>query len=693
MEHDDRAPAPAAPAAPAIALRLIGGRVPTGGEIEQFAERGRAVRARVAGLAERAQSDAVPAPHALESIQELQSVVEELQVAEEELRLQNEEIEVARESAELERARYEDLFQNAPDGYVVTDASGTVHEANRTALELLDSSRSFAIGKPMIIFVDAGERGEFRRRLNELRDRDLAAEWLVRMRPRERAPFPAAVRVSAVRGRRGELLGLRWLVRDVSDRARADEAMRAINEQLEQRVGERTRLLAAADHLKAELLTREREARRDAEGAQRRLAFLAGASTALAELLDVRAAAATVVRLAVPTLGDWCVLVQEEAYGEGGRLLVEIAHDDPARASLEVELRRRFGSVESLPPVAARVLRGGNARATAPLGESQSAPAARDAQQLRELRELHDLGFEGCIAAPLVARGRTFGVITLLSVRHDRHLGGHDVALTEDFARRAAVALDNARLFRDATAARADAERASQSKTSALALLSHELRTPLNAISGYADLLEMGIYGAMSPKQLEAVVRIRRGHDHLLALFDNVLSFARLERGHIELDVGTVAVDELLAGCVQLVESTARAKELRLTHVPGDPAGTVLADAGKLRQIVINLLSNAMKFTPPGGSIAVDWEATPDDVTIHVHDSGRGIQASKLDAIFEPFVQIDRGRSQEASGTGLGLTISRDFARAMGGSLTVISIPGCGSTFSVTLPRPQAGAR
>ncbi|HEY0016391.1 MAG TPA: PAS domain-containing sensor histidine kinase [Longimicrobium sp.] len=235
---------------------------------------------------------------------------------------------------------------------------------------------------------------------------------------------------------------------------------------------------------------------------------------------------------------------------------------------------------------------------------------------------------------------------------------------------------------------RAAAEEANRAKSSFLAVMSHELRTPLNAIAGYVQLLEMGIHGPVTEPQLGALDRIGRSQKHLLRLINDVLNLARIESGRVEYMLEDIQVPELLSSVMPMVEPQMQAKGLRLEVEVGVPA-PVRADREKVQQILINLLSNALKFTPEGGRVMVDARVDPErpgQVYIRVTDTGIGIPPEKQTSVFEPFVQVDMSRTRRSEGTGLGLAISRDLARGMGGDLRVRSQEGVGSTFTLTLP-------
>ncbi|MGZ8493377.1 MAG: sensor histidine kinase, partial [Gemmatirosa sp.] len=235
--------------------------------------------------------------------------------------------------------------------------------------------------------------------------------------------------------------------------------------------------------------------------------------------------------------------------------------------------------------------------------------------------------------------------------------------------------------------ARESAEEANLAKSQFLRTVSHELRTPLNAISGYADLVLMELRGPVTTEQRADVERIKRASQHLLGLINDILSFAKLEAGQVELDVGLVDLPPTLGEVEALVGPQLAAKALRYTSDVRVPDLAVRADAERLRQILLNLLGNAIKFTPEGGRIAVTCDADATRVVIHVRDTGVGIPRDALERIFDPFVQVGRNLRAPSDGVGLGLAISRDLARRMGGDLTADSRVGEGSTFTLLLPR------
>ena len=232
---------------------------------------------------------------------------------------------------------------------------------------------------------------------------------------------------------------------------------------------------------------------------------------------------------------------------------------------------------------------------------------------------------------------------------------------------------------------------ANQAKSQFLATMSHELRTPLNAIIGYGELLQHGIGGELGTLQSEYVGRVESAARHLLGLIEGILTFARVDAGKEEVHLGDVDPVQLAESAMALVEPLVRSKglELRLTVVDAPPR--LCSDAAKLRQVVLNLLSNAVKFTPKG-EIAVEVRGEGDAVLWTVADTGIGIAPDALDRIFEPFQQLGPGRAGRAPGTGLGLSVARQLARLLGGDVSVESVPGSGSRFTVRVPVDGASA-
>ena len=231
------------------------------------------------------------------------------------------------------------------------------------------------------------------------------------------------------------------------------------------------------------------------------------------------------------------------------------------------------------------------------------------------------------------------------------------------------------------------AEEANRSKSAFLAMMSHELRTPLNAIGGYADLIDFGVHGPVTPAQSEALGRIKHSATHLLGLINSVLDFARVEGGQIQYNIVPIALEGLLRETEAMVLPQMLKKNLRYRNEGCEATIVALGDPEKVKQIVLNLLTNSTKFTEPGGEICVSCGTAGLTSFVRVEDTGAGIELSKLESIFEPFVQIEDQSGRHNEGVGLGLAISRAFARNMGGSLVAESTLGVGTAMTLILPR------
>jgi signal transduction histidine kinase len=243
-----------------------------------------------------------------------------------------------------------------------------------------------------------------------------------------------------------------------------------------------------------------------------------------------------------------------------------------------------------------------------------------------------------------------------------------------------------------AAVARDAAVDANRAKSDFLAVMSHELRTPLNAIGGYTEILQLGIYGEVNQQQRDALQRIERSQQTLLSLINDVLNFAKLESGEVRYAITDVPLAPTLGTIDDFVAPQLRDRKLSYSVAPCDSGVTVKADAEKLQQILINLLSNAVKYTPEGGRVDVRCDVTPEWVRVHVQDTGIGIAPDRIERIFDPFIQVGRALNRPDEGVGLGLSISRDLAEGMGGSLAVESVVGVGSTFTLSLARGASAA-
>ena len=475
-----------------------------------------------------------------------------------------------------------------------------------------------------------------------------------------------------------------WPVADATDRSRR-LVVEVRDVGLIESVKERQRAIAQELLLGA---LRAQDAAGDAASAGDRARFLAQASRDLSLSLDESSTRETMRHLTLPRPGAWCIVDVVESNSAIHRLAV--IHPDPSKQPLARLLEEQWPSTsdKSADVAALRSM-----RQPTVVTEDSGAALVRAAHGEANLRILREIGFGSLLTVPLIVRGRVQGAITFVSPQGDPPFSSDEIGFAADLGARCAMALDNARLYHEADVLRLAAEAASRAKGEFLGMISHELRTPLNAIGGFAELLEMGIEGPVTEKQRTALARIKANQEHLLTLITEILNFVRIEGGGMAYHLGRVSLPQAFADVSAMLSGAAEEKKLTLVTAPGETDVTAWADADRVRQILLNLLMNAVKYTPPGGTITVSCAAVDDTVVARVADTGPGIEPKRMQSIFEPFVQLTAGLIDRQGGVGLGLPISRDLARAMKGDVTAESTVGRGSRFTLSLPRaPQAAS-
>jgi signal transduction histidine kinase len=441
---------------------------------------------------------------------------------------------------------------------------------------------------------------------------------------------------------------------------------------LQRRVAERLLLSAM----------REQDAAVAAQASFMEATFLAAEGRRLSESLDEAVTLSAMKRMSLPRLGVWSIVdVLDE--DETMRRL-PIVHPDSEKQAILEGLNDRWQPVVEDGFGLAAVLRNGSKTVVLDDAEAALASASRDPEIVGALRSL---GVGALLTAPLIIRERLVGAVTFVGDARGHHVTPQDIALAEDLASRSAVALDRARLHGDVVSSRLKAESANRAKSTFLGMMSHELRTPLNAIGGYVDLLDLELRGPVNAAQHADLARVRNSQRYLLGLINDLLNLTRVGGEHVAYDMVDLDICEVLSSCVAMLEPLFAQKRLTFDGVHCDRPLGMHTDREKAMQIVVNLVSNAIKFTPAGGHVSIRAEETEKAVLVHVSDTGMGIEADKLESIFEPFVQLHAGLTGTEGGTGLGLAISRDLARAMDGDLTVASASGKGSSFTLTLPR------
>ncbi len=436
-------------------------------------------------------------------------------------------------------------------------------------------------------------------------------------------------------------------------------------------------LHSAQAFARAKLLARERRY-------NERVKILADAGELLAGPLDVDTTIGNVGRIAIPVLAD---LVIFDLVEEDGSMRRVSATKDP-----EIEAKffdvERFPPEHPYPPDACPVASGRTS--FTPVVDEAWVKANSPSAEFYEV--LKDLGLTSVVSSPLVSGGEMFGAISICYSKSGRHHTEDDIALAEELARRVAVALRNARLYRlsqqaahRAEEAARQAEEASRLKDEFLATVSHELRTPLSAILGWSSLLRRPrVDGSFVAKGLEVIERNARSQQRLI---EDILDVSRIVTGKLRLDTEPVDLAVLAKDVLESVRPTAFAKSIAIAFDAQEGAHRLAGDSGRLRQVLWNLLSNAVKFTPNGGRVWLEIEQSGDRIVVRVRDTGLGIDAAFLPHVFERFRQADSSTTREHGGLGLGLAIVRHLTEMHGGSVEVKS-PGAnqGSTFVVTLP-------
>ncbi|MEP6789910.1 MAG: ATP-binding protein [Ramlibacter sp.] len=425
---------------------------------------------------------------------------------------------------------------------------------------------------------------------------------------------------------------------------------------------------------RVELLAAERRARDEAEAARNRLELLAGAGAGMARSLDPQDTLKAIATAVVPGIADWCRI---DLLGDDGVLHRRLAHhSDPALAQQALEMALRLRAAPDAVGSMGWVVKTGKphyGRYISPSGQADPALSLYT----------QTFGMDAHYVIPLVARGRIIGALAVLQAESKRDLGEDDRALVLELGQRAALALDNARLYAEAEANRRQAESANRAKDEFLAMLGHELRNPLAPIATALELM-----ARRDPQAGEAERRIiGRQVAHLSRLIDDLLDISRITQGKIQLKRETLDLKLVVASALELTQPVFEKHRRPVeVHLPDAPAATV-GDAVRLAQVLCNLLVNAAKFTPPDGRVCLHLRLRGTTAELCVEDSGCGIDAELLPRVFGQFVQGGQSIDRQSGGLGLGLAIVRTLVEMHGGSVQAESDgPGRGSRFTVQLP-------
>jgi signal transduction histidine kinase len=426
-----------------------------------------------------------------------------------------------------------------------------------------------------------------------------------------------------------------------------------------------------------ELLRREREARAAAEQAERRAAFLAEVGMVLDDALDYETAFAKLVRLTIPRLADYCLI--DEMESDGGTRRIARAHVDPEKQKVLWDRVRHPPEADPDHHPIMKVIGRGQSVLVGEVTDEVIDTIAHDAAHrviLTEVLRLHSF-----MIVPLVARGRVLGLITLAFSDSGRRYGPAELALAEEMARRAALAIDNARLY-------GQAQQAVRAREGVLAVVSHDLRNPLASILlNTSTVLELSAPGTLDPWVADSLGQTIALVQQSNRLIEDLLDVSRAANGGITLLRAPHDLRDLAVRAERMLRPLAEDRGLSLeVRVPDAPI-PVNVDGDRVLQVLSNLVGNALKFTPAGGRVGVDVEAANGIARVSVRDTGIGIAAGELDHVFDPFRQVG---DADRRGVGLGLPIARGIVEAHGGRINATSELGAGSVFTFTLPPDSA---
>jgi signal transduction histidine kinase/response regulator RpfG family c-di-GMP phosphodiesterase len=432
-----------------------------------------------------------------------------------------------------------------------------------------------------------------------------------------------------------------------------------------------------------EKLIREQAARAEAEARQERFAFLADAGNVLAGSLDYDETFRNLAALVVPRVADFCIVLAAEE--EGAMRQVAVAYRDPADNPAMQKLVAQFPSSAAAQVGGAHVLKTGKSQMVCDVHDGELHEVFSEKADRELIRSFSAKSF---IAVPLRAHDRVLGAIVMINTSAGRMCGTEELSLAEELAHRAALALDNARLYKSAQTARSESERANRAKDSFLAMLSHELRTPLTPVLTSVLALEQA--DNLSDEMRSSLQMIRRNVELEARLIDDLLDLTRISKGKVQLSLEEVDAHSLLRNALEICQADIDKKQLALQTDFAAEKVSLEADPARLQQIFWNLIKNAVKFTPEGGRLQIRTQNLDGQLQVEVSDTGMGIDAETLPKIFNAFEQ---GARSQLGGLGLGLAISKALVETHNGKLTAASAGrDQGATFTATFPVGKSSA-
>jgi PAS domain S-box-containing protein len=531
------------------------------------------------------------------------------------------------ESAQLLRAQFERMVEISADAIVSVDERQRIILFNSGAESIFGYRREEVLGKALEILIPGRFTTYHRAHMQAFAAGPEAARRMGDRREiaglrKNGQEFPAEASISRLETRTGHIYTV--VLRDVTERKRIEDTQR----------------------------------------------FLADSSAVLARSLDYRTTLAGLARVALPHLADWCVI---DVLHEGRLVRIEAAHHDPAVDPLVQRLK-------GFPPEAARahpsvtVIETGEPELIEEVSDALIQAIASNDEHVQVLRQLEP---RSLLVVPLVARNRTLGALGLFSARPGRRYGPDDRLLAVELGRRAALAVDNARLYQEAREAVA-------ARDEVLSIVSHDLGNPLSAIRVSARVLDRFLEGGDIGAAQGQLAGIRTAAFQMERLIKDLLEVRRIELGRLRLVPRPEPVPRLVEEAVQSLRAVAEEQGVVLaSHLEDGLPAMIRADADRIQQVFSNLVGNALRYTPPGGVVTVGAAPAEGGVVFSVSDTGPGIPAEDLPRVFDRFWQA---RRQGSHGLGLGLAIAKGVTEAHGGQVAVASEPGHGSRFSFTIP-------
>lgn len=595
-----------------------------------------------------------------EALEELHAVLEELQASEAELHLQNEVLINTRQAVELERQRYRELFEFAPDGYLVTDASGRIQEANNAIKALLNVSQEFLVDKPLLIFIDQPDRFSFHLTLDRLQQLDKLQDWQIRLRSPQRPPFDAALTVAVVRDANGQIVNLRWLLRDITERKQIERLLENLNSELERQVQERTSEL------------------------QQALDFEAG----LKRITDK-------VRDSLDESQILQTVVQELA------LVLDLICCDTALYDLDAAkstVRYEFTNFKVE----------GNARSPSSLGQVISmATLPETYRQLLQGEYFQFCELAQCelaqnatrhltiLACPIFDDQGVLGDLWLFKPQQDS-FSKTEIRLVQQVTNQCAIAIRQARLYQASQVQIQEMKKLDQLKDSFLSTTSHELRSPVANMRMAIRMLTIALEQERTTSEEVKKKEKRKIADRYLQILDrecnreisminNLLDLQRFEADEPPLKMEPIWLQDWLPQIVAPFQERAHDRQQTFQIELSSNLPVLTSDSATLERVLAELFNNACKYTPQNGQITITIQAQSNSMQILISNTSEEFSASDLTHIFDKFYRIPNADPWKQGGTGLGLALVQKLIEYLGGTIGVKNLPGQ-ILFTVALP-------